>query len=110
MADSRSFLLGIDRNGRGIKPLFDIILDDNHKVWAAALDTKVVKLPRCKHNSSSPHAPSSRDMLDLKALGNILGVSLPPATYSPVHTGGRSGFFHRNSLTGPRSPGDWEAT
>jgi len=109
MADSKTFLLQIDWDGNGVQQLFDIILDDDHKVWIAAFEKKIVKMPGCNHSSNSPHAPTPRDTLDLRGLGNILGVTLPPAPYSQVGTGGRSGFFHRHR-TGLRSPGDWEAS
>jgi hypothetical protein len=111
MADSKSFLLAIDPDGKGFQTVCHLILDDRQRVWVAALKEKIFPLPGCQHTCVRPEKPGNREFLDLEGLGRILGVSLPPAFYSPVSTGVRSGFFHRQKKgPGPRSEGDWEAT
>ncbi len=109
MADSKSFLLAIDPDGKGFQTICHLILDDRQRVWVAALKEKIFPLPGCQHTCLRPEKPGSREFLDLDGLGRILGVSLPPAFYSPVSTGVRSGFFHHQKGAG-LSSSDWEAT
>ncbi len=82
------------RWGKGFQTICHLILDDRQRVWVAALKEKIFPLPGCQQTCLRPEKPGSREFLDLDGLGRILGVSLPPAFYSPVSTGVRSGFFH----------------